>query len=120
MLDNSPARESQAKIYELLEQYVETFSRRRGGDDNKLVKSLYLWSESPGTGKTTTASALISEWVARDYLGAIKRGEQPRQFSAYFLDVNAWQTDYNEFNRPRVPDNIAEAAAERYYRAMER
>src|SRR5690625_3132746 len=87
-LANSPAREGQTKNYELLERYVETFSR--GG-----VKSLYLWSESPGTGKTTTASALISEWIARDYLGAIKRGEQPRQFSAYFLDVNALQTSYN-------------------------
>ena len=87
-LANSPAREGQARNYEIFERYAETFSR--GG-----VKSLYLWSESPGTGKTTTASALISEWIARDYLGAIKRGEQPRQFSAYFLDVNALQTSYN-------------------------
>jgi len=87
-LANSPAREGQAKNYEIFERYAETFSR--GG-----VKSLYLWSESPGTGKTTTASALLSEWIARDYLGAIKRGEQPRQFSAYFLDVNALQTSYN-------------------------
>src|SRR5690625_2704437 len=87
-LANSPAREGQTKNYEIFERYAETFSR--GG-----VKSLYLWSESPGTGKTTTASALISEWIARDYLGAIKRGEQPRQFSAYFLDVNALQTSYN-------------------------
>lgn len=87
-LANSPAREGQAKNYEIFERYVETFSR--GG-----VKSLYLWSESPGTGKTTTASALISEWIARDYLGALKRGEQPRQFSAYFLDINAMQTSYN-------------------------
>lgn len=115
-LANSPAREGQAEIYGFLRQYVETFRRT----DGEPIKSLYLWSESPGTGKTTTASALISEWIARDYLGAIKRGEQPRQFSAYFLDVNAWQTEYNEFNRPRVPDNIAEPAAERYYRAMER
>lgn len=87
-LANSPAREGQTNNYEIFERYAETFSR--GG-----VKSLYLWSESPGTGKTTTASALISEWIARDYLGAIKRGEQPRQFSAYFLDVNALQTSYN-------------------------
>src|SRR5690625_108127 len=87
-LANSPAREGQTKIYELLEKYVGTFG---GGEE----KSLYLWSESPGTGKTTTASALISEWIARDYLGAIKRCEQPRQFSAYFLDVNALQTSYN-------------------------
>src|SRR5690625_2415711 len=112
-LANSPAREGQTKIYELLEKYVGTFG---GGEE----KSLYLWSESPGTGKTTTAAALISEWIARDYLGALKRGEQLRQFSAYFLDVNAWQTDYNEFNRPRVPDEIAEPAAASYYKAMEK
>ncbi len=114
-LANSPAREEQAKNYEIFERYVETFSREEGD-----VKSLYLWSDNPGTGKTTTAAALMSEWIARDYLGALKRGEQPRQFSAYFLDVNQWQTEYNEFNRPRVPDSIAEPAAERYYRAMEK
>lgn len=89
-LANSPAREGQAKNYEIFERYVETFSREEGD-----VKSLYLWSESPGTGKTTTAAALMSEWIARDYLGALKRGEQPRQFSAYFLDINAMQTSYN-------------------------
>src|SRR5690625_3851844 len=87
-LANSPAREGQTKIYEIFDRYAETFSR--GG-----VKSLYLWSESPGTGKTTTAAALISEWIACDYLGTLKRGEQPRQFSAYFLDVIALQTSYN-------------------------
>src|SRR5699024_6111487 len=82
------------------------------------VKSLYLWSESPGTGKTTTAAALISEWIAADYLSALKKGEQPRQHSAYFLDVNLLQTMYNEFNRPRVPNHIAEPAAAKYYRAI--
>lgn len=87
-LANSPAREGQAQIYEVLERYVDTFG---GGEE----KSLYLWSESPGTGKTTTAAALISEWLARDYLGALKRGEQPRQSSAIFLDANAFQTEYN-------------------------
>lgn len=88
-LDNSPAREGQARIYAMLGDYISSFAR---GSD---IKSLYLWSESPGTGKTTTASALISEWIATDYLSAIKRGEQPRQFSAYFLDINELQTQYN-------------------------
>lgn len=87
-LANSPARTDQSENYALFDKYAQTFNR---GD----VKSLYLWSESPGTGKTTTAAALISEWVARDYLGAIKAGEQPRQFSAYFLDINELQTAYN-------------------------
>lgn len=114
-LANSPVRESQSEIYDFLDDYSATFSRK-----GEPVKSLYLWSKSPGTGKTTTASALISEWIARDYLGSMKRGEQPRQFSAYFMDANYWQTVYNEFNRPRVPDSIAEPAAANYYRSMER
>lgn len=88
-LDNSPARESQAKIYQTLERYVESF--RKGGR----IKSLYLWSESPGTGKTTTAAALVSEYIAADYLAAIKAGKSPSQSPAIFLDVNAFQTDYN-------------------------
>lgn len=87
-LGNSPAKDDQAKIYTALERYKNTF----GGED---TKSLYLWSESPGTGKTTTASALLNAWIAEDYLGSIKRGEQPKQLSAVFLDVNAFQTDYN-------------------------
>lgn len=114
-LKTSPARENQRDIYASLDKYVETFQR-----EGERVKSLYLWSESPGTGKTTTAAALINAWIAYDYLSAVKRGEQPRQSSAYFLDVNEWQTLYNEFNRPRVPDHIAEPASEKYYRAMER
>jgi len=87
-LANSSARESQAKNYAIFERYVKTFNR---GD----VKSLYLWSESPGTGKTTSAAALISEWVARDYLGALRAGKQPRQTPAIFLDINELQTRYN-------------------------
>src|SRR5690625_2024043 len=87
-LANSPARESQAKNYAICERYVKTINR---GD----VKSLYLWSESPGTGKTTTAASLITEWIARDYLGAIKAGKQKRQTPAIFHDINELQTAYN-------------------------
>lgn len=93
-LANSPAREGQPEIYRLLEQYIKTFRRAREPDAEP-IKSLYLWSESPGTGKTTTAVALISEWIAQDYLGAIKAGEQPIQTPAVFLDINELQTDYN-------------------------
>lgn len=87
-LANSPVRQSQAEIYATLERYVKTFDRGE-------VKSLYLWSDSPGTGKTTSASALINAWIARDYLGALREGKQPRQVPAIFFDVNEFQTDYN-------------------------
>jgi DNA replication protein DnaC len=59
------------------------------------IKSLYLWSESPGTGKTTTAVALLNSYIIEHYLGSLKRGKQPLQTPAYFLDVNSFQTDYN-------------------------
>lgn len=87
-LTNSPARVGQPKIYESLERYAATF----GGDD---VKSVYLWSESPGTGKTTTASALLNEYIARTYIEALRNGEQPAQVLAVFLDINELQTEYN-------------------------
>lgn len=113
-LGTSPARESQREIYEVLNKYVKTFDR----EDGERIKSFYLWSESPGTGKTTTAAALINAWISVEYLTALKDGRQPTPVGAYFLDVNEWQTDYNNFNRPRVPEDIAAPASERYYKAM--
>jgi DNA replication protein DnaC len=93
-LANSPARESQAKVYATIEKYVATFERQfEEGADR--IKSLYLFSESPGTGKTTTAIAVLNEWMIAHYLGSLKRNRQAAQTPAYFLDVNAFQTDYN-------------------------
>lgn len=83
------------------------------------IKSLYLWSESPGTGKTYTASALLNHFLVSHYVGSLKRGETPLQRPAYFFDVTDFMTDYNTFNRPRVPDDIAEPASRRYYTSME-
>lgn len=116
-LANSPARETQAEAYKIAVAYVGTFTRQFG-DGSERIKSLYLHSHEPGTGKTTTAAALINEWIIRHYIGSIQRNGQPLERPAFFLDVNAWQTDYNAFNRPRVPDHIAEPAAARYYRAL--
>src|SRR5690625_3082080 len=107
-LANSPARASQPKRYEFLREYVGTFSRT----DGEPIKSLYLWSKSPGTGKTTTAAALISEWIARDYLGAIKAGEQPKQVSAIFFDANAFQTQYNLATMTNDDEGIAKVGRE--------
>jgi DNA replication protein DnaC len=117
-LATSPARESQAKIYGTLEKYTQTFDRQFEADGNR-IKSLYLWSESPGTGKTTTAIAVLNEWLIAHYLGSLKRNRQAGQTPAYFLDVNEWQTLFNEFNRSNVPREVAEKASREYYRRMQ-
>jgi DNA replication protein DnaC len=93
-LKTSPACDEQAKIYATLEKYVATFDRMF--DDNAdRIKSLYLWSESPGTGKTTTAIAVLNEWMIANYLGSLRRNRQAAQVPAVFLDTNAFQTSYN-------------------------
>ena len=118
-LAESPARSSQPDVYRALDAYAQTFGRQFDGEAER-IKSLYLFSEAPGTGKTTSAVAILNSWLVTHYLGSLQRNRQPLQQPAYFLDVNSWQTDYNEFNRARVPDSIAEPAAKRYYSAMER
>jgi DNA replication protein DnaC len=101
-LATSPARESQVNLYATLEKYIATFDRQfddisevSANTSHKRIKSLYLWSESPGTGKTTTAIAVLNEWMIAHYLGSLKRNRQAQQTAAYFLDVNSFQTDYN-------------------------
>lgn len=113
----SPVREDQPEVYEIVDAYVETFSRIFEVDAEP-VKSLYLFSRSPGTGKTTTAVAIMHEYLIRYYIECRKRGIPIQDRPVYFLSVNGWQSLYNEFNRSRVPEYIAELAAESYYQKM--
>ena len=108
-VSNSPAKETQAKAYETIERYITDFNG-----------SLYLYSKATGTGKTTSASAVLNTYIIENYLGALKRGEQPSQKPAYFLDVNEWQTIFNGFNRRNIPQDVAEQYSRPYYSMMER
>lgn len=119
------------KLMKTLTTYAESFDKQFGDvrsehaeagktRDEIQLKNLYLWSESPGTGKTTIALALLQEYLLRNFLGHIRRGQTPPLRPTYFLDVNEWQTDYNQFNRPKVPEAVAEAAAARFYRNRDR
>jgi DNA replication protein DnaC len=93
-LKNSPVRNEQTKIYATLDKYAATFQRQFDEEPTR-IKSIYLWSENPGNGKSSSAVALLNEWITAHYLGSLKRGKQPIQIPAVFLDVNAFQTDYN-------------------------
>jgi DNA replication protein DnaC len=117
-LATSPARTEQAEIYGMLTKYVATFERQFDVDGER-QKNIYMWSDSPGTGKTTTAAALINEYIVAHYLGSLKRGIQPQQRPAYFLDCNAWEELYTGFTRPGIPKEIAESNSSPYYTQME-
>lgn len=137
-LSNSPVAENQPKIYETLRKYASTFERqfedvRRAVYDDLIakgknekeaeslleIKSLYLHSSSPGTGKTTSAASLINEWLFVHYHGNLKRGGQVLQRPAYFLDVTELHRYYNGFTRQNIPRGIAEKSASNYYRMLD-
>ena len=87
-LSNSPAREHHKGVYESLGRYVQTFGTEE-------VRSVYLYSEEPGTGKTTTACALLNEWIMREYVRYKKEGKTVPQLLGMFLDINEMQSEYN-------------------------
>jgi len=120
-----PTRDSTVKIgantpnlANVLDSYADSFKRQFEASGER-VKSLYLWSRSPGTGKTTTAASLANTYLIKHYIGSLAHDRQVLQRPVLFVDVNQLQTDYNQFNRPRVPDSVAEPAAQRYYRTIE-
>lgn len=121
-LSTSKARDGQENLYGQLDVYVKTFARQfmRIEKPSDQIKSWYLFSQASGTGKTTTAAALLNEWIRRHYLGSIKRGEKPLDLPGYFLDVNEWQNLYNGFARDGIPREIKEKNAAKYYEWMEK
>lgn len=120
-IQNSNVREKQPEAYKLLDLYDNSFHKifDQTADPKSRVKNLYLYSESPGTGKTKSASACLNSFLIKYYLGSLKRNLQPQQRPIYFLDINQFQTDYNQMTRPGVPTHIREEAGERYYSKME-
>lgn len=107
-----------------LNLYVTTFERlyKHLGirvNPSELTKSLYLYSANTGTGKTTTACALLNEWISYSYVAHVSDGKQPPELMGYFLDLNDLQTLYNKFNRPMIPASVAEPSAKEYYKRLE-
>src|SRR5699024_1797776 len=62
-VDSSVARKGNETIYKQIESYIQTFTK-----DDVRTKNIYLDPNSPGPGKTTTASATINEFIRRRFL----------------------------------------------------
>jgi len=110
----NPVREAQPKVFQQIDAYVKTFSRMFEKNGER-IRSIYLYSESPGTGKTSAACAIANEYLIRHFIGSIQRGTLPKDNVVYFLDFNYWQSKFNEFNNPRVPSEIADKASREFY-----
>ena len=106
-LDNSPAREDQAEIYSLLESYVKTFTA-----DGVRIKSLYLYSASPGNGKTTSAAVLANEYIRRRFMYLASKGRTIPEVLALFMDVNDVQTRYNMASMSNDDEEMARIVAD--------
>lgn len=113
-LFNSPARESQSTIYNKLGDYIETFGRIHDETDSRRIKSIYLYSKNPGTGKTTTAIALLNQFIIASYLGALKRDMRPPLRPVFFLDLNELQSSFNLATQTRD-----EGALKRFRKTIE-
>lgn len=112
LVSDCVVRDAEPKIYDKLDDYIRTFVRQFTGER---IKGLYIYSPKTGNGKTTTACALLNEYIVRHYVGSVKRGLQPHIYPAYFFDVNYWNKLYTQFTRHGVPRHIAEKASAEYY-----
>lgn len=118
-LFNSPAKDAQPATYELLESYVKSFRRYFANPEEESIKNLYLWSPEKGNGKTSTAAALLNEYMFTAWKASVKLKATIPQPPAYFLDVNSLQTLYNRFTRQGVSYDVTEEASRKYYAEMD-
>ena len=97
--------------------YVESFNKHF---DSKL-RNVYIWSSQTGTGKTSSATALLNEFTIFYVLYCYRNNITPNDTPTYFLDVNELQTLYNSFNRSGVTnDRTRDITSREYYERLDK
>jgi DNA replication protein DnaC len=115
----SVARRDQAAAYAIVDRYIATFDRQFDESPGaERIKSLYLFSREPGTGKTTTAAAIANAYLITHYIGSLQRNRRPLERPVYFLDVNEWQTLFNRISLS-VGDDAKKAVSDEFQRRMD-
>lgn len=89
-LGNSPAKDEQSGIYSIMHKYVASFT-----NEEARIKNIYMYSREPGTGKTTTAVAVLNEYIRRRYIYYVSINKKVPETLGIFLDLNEFQTRYN-------------------------
>lgn len=114
---NSPAKDMNEDIYKTLEKYVASLPRAfKKGEEP--IRNLYLWSANPGNGKTSSAVALLNEFMFVGYRVSLATKSPQKLPAAYFFDVNEFQTLYNTFNRQGIAEEVSKPASITYYDMM--
>lgn len=115
-IDRNPARAVQPDAFFLIDRWAKVSFPRMMNPDKERIKPLYLYSDQPGTGKTSTACAIANSFT----LYHVMTEEKPIMNPVFFLDFNNWQMKFNEFNNPNVPKEFKEPASKIFYQARER
>jgi DNA replication protein DnaC len=115
---NNPVRESQPQVFKQIDGYVRKSFPRMFQPDGERIRSLYLYSSSPGTGKTSTACSIANTYLVYYFIGAMKHGHPIEDNVVYFLDFNHFQSKFNQFNNPNVPKEFKDPASHEFYTAQ--
>ncbi|MBA4542870.1 DNA replication protein [Thermoactinomyces daqus] len=114
-ISHNPVREVQKQAYFLIDRWAKKFFPLIFEENAERIKPLYLYSKEVGTGKTATAASIANSFLVYTFTEALKRGQQPLERPVYFLDFNQWQREFAAFNNPKIPRDMGEKMARKFY-----
>lgn len=117
-VDNNPVRDAQPRVFKAVDAYVQKSFPRIFDKDTGRIKSLYLYSGSPGTGKTSAACSIANTYLVYYFIGAMKHAQPIEDNVVFFLDFNHFQSKFNQFNNPNVPLEFKDPASHEFYSAQ--